>query len=153
MIRALFAIVVSACLPVAILSVPQTDEVAVKQSVESFYSAFNGHNWTNAGQFATADWNHINPFGGWTKGRESVLRELHDVHSTFLKGVSDKIEEMSVQFASSDVAIVVVPSKMSTFVTPDGVRHENERHIRTFVVVKREGRWLIMHDQNTAVSQ
>jgi len=26
-----------------------------------------------------------------------------------------------------------------------------ERHIRTFVVVKRGGRWLIMQDYNTAV--
>ena len=49
----------------------------------------------------------------------------------------------------TDVAIAVVNSRMSTFVTPDGARHENERHIRTFVVVRRAGRWLIEHDQNT----
>jgi hypothetical protein len=40
---------------------------------------------------------------------------------------------------------------MNTFVTPDGVKHENERHIRTFVVVKQGSRWLVMQDQNTAI--
>jgi hypothetical protein len=32
------------------------------------------------------------------------------------------------------------------------VKHENERHIRTFVLVRRNDRWLIMQDQNTAVA-
>jgi hypothetical protein len=44
-----------------------------------------------------------------------------------------------------------VNSQMSTYVTPDGARHENERHIRTFVIVRRAGKWLIEHDQNTTI--
>lgn len=40
----------------------------------------------------------------------------------------------------------------STFTTPDGVKHENDRWIRTFVVVKRGARWLIMQDHNTIVA-
>jgi hypothetical protein len=36
-----------------------------------------------------------------------------------------------------------------TFTTPDGKKHENDRQIRTFVVVKRGAKWLIMQDQNT----
>jgi hypothetical protein len=47
------------------------------------------------------------------------------------------------------VAIATVYSRTSTFTTPNGVVHENEPRVRTFVVVKREGRWLIMQDQNT----
>jgi uncharacterized protein (TIGR02246 family) len=42
---------------------------------------------------------------------------------------------------------------MSTFTMPDGARQENEQHIRTFVVVQRGGRWLLMQDQNTAVAR
>lgn len=82
-----------------------------------------------------------------------MLRELEEVHSTFLKGVSDTIEEMAVRFASADVAVATVTSRMSTFTMPDGVRHENEQHIRTFVVVQRNDHWLIMQDQNTAVAR
>ena len=78
-----------------------------------------------------------------------MLKEVNEVHSSFLKGVSDTPEEMSFRFATLDVAVVTVPSRVSTYTTPDGVTHENERQIRTFVVVKRGGRWLIMQDQNT----
>jgi hypothetical protein len=44
-----------------------------------------------------------------------------------------------------------VTSVMSPFTSPDGVKHGIERHIRTFVVVNRGGRWLIMQDHNTTV--
>lgn len=134
--------------------VAQTDaraEHAVRQTVESFYEAFKMHSFNNAENFATEDWNHINPFGGRTRGREATLRELKEVHSTFLKGVSDKIEDMDVRFAGADAAVVTVTSQMTAFTTPDGVKHENEQHIRTFVLVKRMGKWAIMQDQNTVV--
>ena len=62
---------------------------------------------------------------------------------------TDTIENMDVRSVTSDVAVVTVTSRMSTYVTPDGAMHENERHIRTFVVVKRNGQWLITQDQNT----
>jgi ketosteroid isomerase-like protein len=91
--------------------VAQTDaraEQAVRQTVESFYEAFKMHSFNNAEKFATEDWDHINPFGGRTRGREATLRELKEVHSTFLKGVSDKIEDMDVRFAGADAAVVTV---------------------------------------------
>lgn len=124
------------------------DEQA-SRAVRSFYAAFNAHNFGRAAEYTTEDWNHINPLGGRTRGREAVLKDLEEVHSTFLKGVSDTIEELDVRFATPDVAVATVTSAVSTFTTPDGVKHENERHVRTFVVVKRKGRWLIMQDQNT----
>ena len=62
------------------------------------------------------------------------------VHSTFLKGVTDTPEDIAVRFATSDVAVVTVRSRTSPFTSPDGIRHENESRVRTFVVVKRDGR-------------
>ena len=126
-----------------------SEEQQVRQVVQSFYDAFNSHDFGRVEEFTTEDWNHINPLGGWAREREAVLSELREVHSTFLKGVSDTVEEMSVRFATPDVAVVTVASRVGTFTSPDGVRHESERPIRTFVVVRRGGRWLIMHDQNT----
>lgn len=136
-----------------VVSQTSSQEKKVRQAVQSFYDAFNSHGFDRASEFTTEDWNHINPFGGRTRGRAATLKDLHAVHSTFLKGVSDTIEEMDVRFATRDVAVVTVISRTSTFTTPDGVRHENERHLRTFVVVRRHGRWLIMQDQNTIVAR
>lgn len=130
------------------MNTPSEDQ-QVRQVVQSFYDAFNSHDFGRVQEFTTEDWNHINPLGGWTRGRDAVLKELKAVHSTFLKGVSDIVEQMAMRFASADVAVVTVASRVSTFTTPDGVKHENGQPIRTFVVVRRGGRWLIMQDQNT----
>ena len=129
-----------------------SEENRVGEVVKSFYADFNSHSWTRAANYTTEDWVHINPLGGWTRGRDAVLKELEEVHSTFLKGVSDTIQEMAVRFASVNVAVVTVTSRMSTFITPDGSKHENEQHIRTFVLVWRNEHWLIMQDQNTTVA-
>ncbi len=142
-------VLTSLVIAVSVIAKTPSEEKQVRQAVQSFYDAFNSHDFRRVPEFTTDDWTHINPLGGWTRGRTAVLKELEEVHSTFLKGVTDTVEEMSVRFAAANVAVVTVPSKVSTYTTPDGVRHENERVIRTFVVVKRGARWLIMQDQNT----
>jgi uncharacterized protein (TIGR02246 family) len=114
-----------------------------------FYTDFNDGTFPRAAEYSTEDWNHINPLGGRSAGRDAILKEVRAVHQTFLKGVTDTPESFDVRFAHPDVAIVIVPSRLSTFTTPDGVKRENDRNIRTFVVVKRRGRWLIMQDHNT----
>jgi uncharacterized protein (TIGR02246 family) len=129
-----------------------SSEAPVRQAVQAFYAAFNSHGFDRAAEFTTDDWNHINPLGGRARGRAAVLKELKEVHSTFLKGVSDTIEQMDVRFATADVAVATVTSRVSTFTTPDGVKHQNEQQIRTFVVVKRGARWLIIQDHNTIVT-
>jgi uncharacterized protein (TIGR02246 family) len=130
----------------------QGAEAAARKPVEAFYSAFD-QGFTGPADFAAEDWAHINPNGGWTRGRENVLKEVRDVHSTFLKGVTDTIEQIEVRLASQDAAVVTVISRTSTYATPDGVKHENQRHIRTFAVVKRGGRWLVMQDQSTTIAR
>ena len=128
---------------------PTTRNDQVRQAVQSFYDAFNSHDFGRVAEFTTEDWTHINPLGGWTRGRAAVLRELKEVHASFLKGVTDTIEEMEVKFATTNVAIVTVPSRTSPYTSPDGVKRNNQRQIRTFVLVERHGKWLIMQDQNT----
>jgi len=147
--RSLLSAVVGLCVVGAMFGQTPGKEKQVLKTVQAFYAAFSSHDFGRAAEFTTEDWNHINPTGGWTRGRVAVLEELREVHATFLRGVSDTPEEMSVRFATPDVAVVTVPSMMSSFTTPDGVTHEDEKQIRTFVLVKRSGRWLIMQDQNT----
>jgi hypothetical protein len=82
-------------------------------------------------------------------------------HPEFLKNNGGKGEKVDVEEGTlKTVTTKIIPSNtgtpkahraLSTFITPDGVRHENERHIRTFIVVTRNDRWLIMQDQNTRI--
>jgi uncharacterized protein (TIGR02246 family) len=133
----------------SILSQNEDPENAVRKVVDAFYAAFND-GFVGPCDFAAEEWNHINPAGGWTRGREHALKEVREVHTTFLKDVSETIEACSVRFATDEAAVATVISTMSSFVM-NGLRHESERHIRTFVVVKRGGRWLVMQDQNTTI--
>ena len=127
------------------------DKKAIKIVVIAFQNDFNDGGFKNAEAYSTSDWRHINPGGGIDKGRDSVLMTVRAVHQTFLKGVTMQIESMDLRFLTADAAIADVIHKVDTYTTPDGVRHENERHIKTYVVVKKKGRWLLAQDHNTII--
>jgi uncharacterized protein (TIGR02246 family) len=127
-------------------------EAAVRIPIQAFNKAFN-EGFVRPADYATEDWNHINPLGGRDRGREATLKTVRAVHQTFLKGATETIEDIDVRFASEDVAVATVTSTSNPFTSPDGVKRGVARNIRTFVVVKRGGRWLIMQDQNTTIAE
>lgn len=127
------------------------DEEAIKKVVNAFQEDFNEGSFKNAVAYSTSDWRHINPGGGIDKGRDSVLITVRAVHQGFLRGVNMQIESMEIRFLTPDVAIADVIHKFSKYTTPDGIKHENERQIKTYVVVKKKGRWLIAQDQHTII--
>jgi hypothetical protein len=127
------------------------DDPAVVRPVTAFYAGFNADFECNF-DFATANWAHINPFGHVTTG-EQVLEHLRDIHATFLKGVSETVEQMRFRWIDSGVALVTVTSKVSPYQLPGEARRENERQRRTFVVVRRGDSWLVLLDHNTIVAQ
>ncbi len=129
------------------------DEQLVREVVKAFVADYNNGDFKNAPTYTTGDWVHINPGGGITRGRDKVLKEVRAIHKTMLKGVSITIESMTVHFVTPDVALVDAVHKSDSYVTPeDGVKHENERQIKTYVIVKRNGKWLLALDQNTLIS-
>ena len=128
------------------------DKQDVEKVVIAFQDDFNDGGFKKAIAYTTNDWEHLNPGGGITKGREEVLKEVRAVHQTFLKGVTITIETITVRFITSDVAIADVIHKISTYEMPEGVKHENERHLKSYVVVRQKGKWLLTHDQNTIIS-
>lgn len=127
------------------------DKTAVKKVVLDFQDDFNEGSFKKAPSYSTPDWRHINPLGGIDKGRDSVLLNVRGVHQTFLKNVTMKIESMDIRFIAANVAIADVIHQVDTYTTPDGVKHENERHIKTYVIVKKNGKWLLAQDHNTII--
>ena len=141
---ATFLIAIALISVVPFLAQGNDRETEVRSTIEAFYKAFDD-GFTKPADYAAEDWNHINPFGGRTRGREAVLKEVREVHQSFLKGATETIESMDIRFATSDVAVGTVVSVGKTL---DG---KSGRAIRTFVVVKRGKRWQIMQDQNTVI--
>jgi uncharacterized protein (TIGR02246 family) len=129
------------------------NEQLVREVVSAFVADYNNGDFKNAPTYTTDDWVHINPGGGITRGRDKVLKEVRAIHKTMLKGVSITIESMTAHFVTPDVALVDAVHKSDSYVTPeDGVKHENERQMKTYVIVKRNGKWLLALDQNTIIS-
>ena len=127
------------------------DKEAVKKVVIAFQDDFNEGSFKNAEAYSTSDWRHINPGGGIEKGRDSVLLDVRSVHQTFLKGVTMRIESIDIRFPNTDVAIADVVHQVDNYTTPDGIKHENNRHIKTYVVVKKNETWLLTQDHATAI--
>ncbi|MEO7446053.1 MAG: SgcJ/EcaC family oxidoreductase [Ferruginibacter sp.] len=128
------------------------NEKLVKHVVLAFQKDFNEGGFKNAKRYTTSDWQHINPGGGITKGREEVLKEVRAVHKTFLNGVSISIESIEIRFLSTTVAIANVVHKSSEYELPQGVKHQNERQMKTYIIVKRQNKWLLRLDQNTIIA-
>jgi uncharacterized protein (TIGR02246 family) len=129
------------------------NEQLVREVVKSFVTDYNNGDFKNAPSYTTDDWVHINPGGGLTRGRDEVLKEVRAIHKTMLKGVSITIDNMTVHFVTRDVAVVNAIHKSDSYVTPeDGMKHENERQMKTYVVVKHNEKWLLALDQNTIIS-
>jgi uncharacterized protein (TIGR02246 family) len=127
------------------------DEAAVRHVVQAFYMAFD-EGFVKPVDFATDDWYHINPFGGIDRGLEATLKTVRKVPTTFLKDVTDTPEDIAIRFATGDVAVATVTSTMSPYTRPDGVKQGSQKQVRTFIVVKRSERWLLMQDHNTTVA-
>ncbi len=128
------------------------DKILVRKVVTDFQDDFNEGSFKNVNSYTTKDWEHLNPSGGITVGRENVLKEVRAVHQTFLKGVTMKMESIAIRFITNTVAIADAVHKIDTYTTPNGKQHVNERHIKTYVIVKQKGKWLLTQDQNTIIA-
>ena len=126
------------------------DHEAVEKVVAAFQKDYND-GFQSEARYTTADWEHINPEGGISKGRENVLLDVRNVHQTFLKGVTMQIEDMVINFPVADVAVANVVHRVGNYTTPDGLKHENERQFKTYVVVYKRGKWLLFQDHATYI--
>jgi len=127
------------------------DEQLVKNVVLAYQDDYNDGGFKNVETYTTKDWEHINPIGGITKGRDEVMKELRPLCQTILKGVTLKVESIKIKFLSPTVAIANVVHKCSDYEFPQGVKHQNERHMKTYIMVKRQSKWLLTLDQNTII--
>jgi uncharacterized protein (TIGR02246 family) len=127
------------------------DERLVKNVVLAYQDDYNDGRFKNVDSYTTEDWEHINPIGGITIGRDEVLKELLPLCQTILKGVSLTVESSTIRFVSPTVAIANVVHKCSDYEFPSGVKHHNERHMKTYIIVKKRDRWLLTLDQNTII--
>lgn len=129
---------------------PRDDE-SVRAVVRLFQEDFNEGSFRRAPDYTTTDWEHIHSGGGITRGRAQVLEEVRGVHQTILKDVTMTTDSLRVRYVTSDVALVEAVHTVSPHESSSGEMHMNEKWRKTYVIVQRDGAWLLAHDHSTTI--
>jgi uncharacterized protein (TIGR02246 family) len=130
------------------------DERNVKEVVNSFYNNFKHDHFGDFSKYTTKDINYVHPQGGWLKGREEVQTVLQEVHSSFLQKTPIKIDTMAIRFITPNVAIVNLIDTMGPYSPADSLgRGKNPivKCIRTMVVIRKKGTWLLTQNHSTII--
>lgn len=114
--------------------------------VAAYLAAFNAHSFGNTADFATEDWNFINPTGVWSRNRAATVASEEMLSKVILKGVKLTVLNTWVAYVSSDVAVITLTSRLENFMFPDEALERS-----TFVVVQRAGKWWLHHTHVTTI--
>ena len=118
--------------------------------VAEFYRDF-GEGLTKPADYATEDWNHISPYGGRDQGREPAMKNVRDVHQSFLKGTTERVEQMDVgKWGRRHLNRNKCDEPLHRSRRGQAWNRTAHSDLR---VVKRDERWRIMQDQHRGIQR
>jgi len=126
------------------------EEAAVKQTVNSFFDAFNKHDAQAVAANFTEDADFINVLGVTTPGRKGVDEHYTTLFSDRFKDAHRTYSLKSIRFITSDVAAVTMEYELSGTKGPGGAEAPPAKGLYDWTLVKQNGRWLIatLHESN-----
>jgi len=134
------------------------DEHLVRQAAQSWFNAFNKHNYDDMPSWMADDCYMINPNGLHGTHNNGTAALFNNAHATLLKNVSIKMDSMFVRFIKPDIAIVTAFSTTSgVYFPPAGIdkgnnKVEGDQHlVSTMVIMKQNNKWKFTHYQNSFI--
>lgn len=118
---------------------PESEEEVVRATVSRFFEGWNAHDADKMVSVYAEDIDHIDVFGEWHKGRETMRAELARLHAGPLHNSQKKYTIEKVRFLKPDVAVVQVSSVS-----------QNGPNLGTFVLEKQKEGWLTVSFTNVA---
>jgi len=128
-----------------------SDEEAVRAAIRSFETGWNRHDMEVLFQAFAPDAEWVNVVGMWWRGLADVKRATAAYHEAFFANTPLTIDRLQVRLLTSDTAVAVVRWNKGSFLPPDGRLRPPGHDIMSVVLVKREGRWLIVAGHNTTI--
>ena len=121
------------------------EEALIRKQISLGEQAMNKH---DAGALAAqlaADVDHINAFGGWTKGREAIRKTWEGMFGTVWKDDLSTTTPEKIRFLKPDVAVVIARISHR--------RPTESLAMATLVMTKRGDQWQVVSFQATPVQK
>lgn len=127
---------------------PADEESRIVALVPRWQQAWNAHDMKALAALFTEDADFVNVGARHWKGRA----EIETQHAARLPQFAESVwstKESTVQFLTPDIALAHVTWGMKGDKNPDGTSREPREGVFTWLVVKKNGEWLIRAAQNT----
>ena len=122
----------------------QADEDAIRDVIVRRRLAWNARDAAAYGQLLTEDADIVSATGRSAEGKESILRLLAEQHAGPYLGVTiTNTDVTKIKFVRADAAIADADFQLDGMTAPDGSPLPTLCGVLSFVLCKREGRWLI----------
>ena len=136
--------------PVASSAATQSaDDRAIRELVTRWQETWNAHDMKGMGRLLAEDADFVNVAGLHWKGKAQIEAEHATRHQTNLKNSLWETRDTKVQLLSQNFALVHINWRISGDTDFDGTPRQPREGIFSWLVTKRDGRWLIRAVQNT----
>ena len=133
-------------------TLPPADDAAIHAILDRQVETWNRHDMKAYVADMTPDVEWVNIVGMWWRGRDEVYRAHQAYHQTIFKNRNLKPwTTVSLRPITPDVVIATAIGDGDAFTGAGGRFFPASTSILTYVLVHREGRWLIASAHNTTI--
>ena len=128
------------------------DQTAIRAVINNQITAWNLHDMHAYVADMTPDVEWVNVVGMRWVGRDDVFKAHQQYHQTIFKTRTlHPFTTLDIRAITPDVAVVTASGEADGYTTPDGLARPASTSMLTYVLVHRDGRWLITEAHNTTV--
>jgi uncharacterized protein (TIGR02246 family) len=145
----LAALLLCSCAPR--VGLDTSDEASIRGIFAAYQSDWNHHDMQALGNLFTEDAQWVNVVGMHWSGKPDIVKAHEAYHRLLFTKTEIKFTNIAIRPIAPDVVIAVIDEDFDASQLPDGGIRPASKDILSFILVKRDGHWKIVHGHNTIV--